>query len=142
MSAWSTHAYSVDAFSVGSAERGRSGNVYEAEADVDFAAQGGAPLPGWHADGEMFPAEFQTFAGPLSLRIRRERHGAMTARDGSGAMLTVAEVCAELRVTRSTFNDWRAKKCAPPCVRLPNRQLRFRRADLDHWIASRADAAA
>jgi predicted DNA-binding transcriptional regulator AlpA len=57
-------------------------------------------------------------------------------------MLTLAEVCAELRITRSTFNDWRAKKCAPSCVRLPNRQLRFRRSELDDWIASREAAAA
>jgi predicted DNA-binding transcriptional regulator AlpA len=55
--------------------------------------------------------------------------------------LTVDELCAELRITRSTFNDWRAKRCAPPCVRLPNRQLRFRRAELDHWLDARADVA-
>ncbi|MHB1475401.1 MAG: helix-turn-helix transcriptional regulator, partial [Dermatophilaceae bacterium] len=32
--------------------------------------------------------------------------------------LTVAEVCAELGVARSTFYDWRAARKAPPCFRL------------------------
>nr|WP_276209754.1 helix-turn-helix domain-containing protein [Amycolatopsis vastitatis] len=57
-------------------------------------------------------------------------------------LLTVDEVCATLRVTRSTFNDWRAKRCAPPCVQLPNRQLRFRRSAFDRWLASREEASA
>ncbi|MBE8519430.1 helix-turn-helix domain-containing protein [Amycolatopsis sp. H6(2020)] len=57
-------------------------------------------------------------------------------------LLTVDEVCATLRVTRSTFNDWRAKQCAPPCVRLPNRQLRFRRSALERWLASHEEASA
>lgn len=66
----------------------------------------------------------------------------MAARNGPNALLTLAEVCDELRVARSAFNDWRAKKCAPRCVRLPNRQLRFRRSELDDWIASREAAVA
>ncbi|MEV5721812.1 helix-turn-helix domain-containing protein [Amycolatopsis mediterranei] len=57
-------------------------------------------------------------------------------------LLTVDEVCAALRVTRSTFNDWRAKQCAPPCVRSPNRQLRFRRSALERWLASHEEASA
>ncbi|QKV74083.1 helix-turn-helix domain-containing protein [Amycolatopsis sp. Hca4] len=57
-------------------------------------------------------------------------------------LLTVDEVCAALRVTRSTFNDWRAKRCAPPCVQLPNRQLRFRRSALERWLAAREEASA
>ena len=50
MPAWSTHAHSADAFSVSSAERGRSKNVHAAEADVDVAAQNGAPLLGRHTN--------------------------------------------------------------------------------------------
>jgi excisionase family DNA binding protein len=57
-------------------------------------------------------------------------------------LLTVDEVCAALRVTRSTFNDWRAKQCAPPCVRLPNRQLRFRRSALERWLTSHEETSA
>jgi excisionase family DNA binding protein len=50
--------------------------------------------------------------------------------------LTVAEVCAELGVARSTFYDWRAAKKAPPCLKLPNGDLRIRRSDFDRWLES------
>jgi predicted DNA-binding transcriptional regulator AlpA len=50
--------------------------------------------------------------------------------------LTLAEVCDELGVARSTFNDWRAKGRAPKCVKLPNGSLRTRRAELDRWLTS------
>ena len=55
--------------------------------------------------------------------------------------LTVAEVCAELGVARSTFYDWRAAKKAPPCFRLPNGDLRIRRAEFDRWLQSLQESA-
>uniref|UniRef100_A0AAU3HX06 Helix-turn-helix domain-containing protein n=1 Tax=Streptomyces sp. NBC_01393 TaxID=2903851 RepID=A0AAU3HX06_9ACTN len=57
------------------------------------------------------------------------------------SMLTLAEVCKELSVSRSTFYDWRAKRRAPRCIKLPNGDLRIRRSDLDHWLDDREDAA-
>ncbi|MFD1272714.1 helix-turn-helix transcriptional regulator [Streptomyces kaempferi] len=54
--------------------------------------------------------------------------------------LTLAEVCEELKVSRSTFYDWRAKRRAPRCIKLPNGDLRIRRSDLDHWLDDREDA--
>ncbi|MEV4228296.1 helix-turn-helix domain-containing protein [Streptomyces bobili] len=59
----------------------------------------------------------------------------------SRSMLTLAEVCEELGVSRSTFYDWRAKRRAPRCIKLPNGDLRIRRSDLDHWLDDREDAA-
>ena len=56
-------------------------------------------------------------------------------------MITVAQVCAELHISRSTFYDWRAKRKAPDCIVLPNGSLRVRRADLTRWLGSRTDAA-
>nr|WP_202455198.1 helix-turn-helix domain-containing protein [Streptomyces sp. SID8367] len=56
-------------------------------------------------------------------------------------MLTLAEVCAELCISRSTFYDWRAKRRAPRCIKLPNGDLRIRRSDLDLWLDDREDAA-
>lgn len=55
--------------------------------------------------------------------------------------LTVDQVCVELDISRSTFDDWRAKGRAPRCIKLPNRQLRIRRADLDVWLESCLEAA-
>lgn len=59
----------------------------------------------------------------------------------SRSTLTLAEVCEELNVSRSTFYEWRAKRRAPRCIKLPNGDLRIRRSDLDHWLDDREDAA-
>jgi len=55
--------------------------------------------------------------------------------------LTVADVCAELGIARSTFYDWRAAKKAPCCIKLPNGGIRIRRVDLERWLKSHEDAA-
>ncbi|MEO3853648.1 helix-turn-helix domain-containing protein [Acrocarpospora sp. B8E8] len=68
--------------------------------------------------------------------------GTWKAMHASNAKLTLAEVCAELRISRSTFYEWRAKRCAPPCIKLPNGNLLVRRSDLDRWLESREDMAA
>ncbi|MFC5754156.1 helix-turn-helix transcriptional regulator [Actinomadura rugatobispora] len=54
--------------------------------------------------------------------------------------LTVREVCAELKIARSTFYDWRAKGLGPKCTRMPNGDLRIRRSDLDAWFTDLEDA--
>lgn len=51
--------------------------------------------------------------------------------------LTIAETCEELGVARSTFYEWRAKGRAPRCIKLPNGDLRIRRAELDRWLEER-----
>lgn len=56
--------------------------------------------------------------------------------------LTVADVCAELGIARSTFDEWRVTGRAPACIRLPNGKLRIRRADLDDWLDSHLEEAA
>ncbi len=58
----------------------------------------------------------------------------------AGKPLTVAELCAELGISRSTFYDWRQKGRAPRCLKLPNGDLRIRRADFDRWLNSLEDA--
>ncbi|GII05456.1 helix-turn-helix transcriptional regulator [Planobispora takensis] len=49
--------------------------------------------------------------------------------------LTVTDICTELRITRSTFYDWRQKGRAPKCFRLPNGELRIYRSEFDRWLA-------
>jgi len=48
----------------------------------------------------------------------------------------LTEVCAELKITRSTFYDWRAKGRAPRCSKLPNGEVHVVRRDLDAWYES------
>ena len=66
---------------------------------------------------------------------------AIQAPRGPNEKLTIAEVCRELKISRSTFYDWRAKRRAPRCISLPNGSLRVRRADLDRWLSAHEDAA-
>jgi excisionase family DNA binding protein len=56
-------------------------------------------------------------------------------------ILTVAQVCKDLGISRRTFYEWRAKKKAPKCINLPNGSLRIRRAEYQRWLESREDAA-
>ena len=62
-------------------------------------------------------------------------------RPKSRQLLTLPEVREELCVSRSTFYDWRQKGTAPKCIKLPNGELRVRRADLDRWLDSREEVA-
>jgi excisionase family DNA binding protein len=64
-----------------------------------------------------------------------------TGRTAAAKHLTIAELCDELDISRSTFYEWRAKRTAPRCFKLPNGELRIRRSDLDDWIDSRQEAA-
>lgn len=66
----------------------------------------------------------------------------MTSPASKRAHLTIAEVCAELGVARSTFYDWRAAKKAPRCIKLPNGDIRIRRTDLETWLCNLEDNAA
>lgn len=66
---------------------------------------------------------------------------ATTRRAGGEDSLTVPEVIAELKITRSTFYGWKASGKAPRCYRLPNGALRVRRIDFEQWFASLEEAA-
>ncbi len=55
--------------------------------------------------------------------------------------LSVKQFCAELGISRSTFYEWRAKQSAPRCIKLPNGEIRIRRAEYERWLDSREEAA-
>lgn len=55
--------------------------------------------------------------------------------------LTIAEVCADLGISRRTFYEWRAKGKAPKCITLPNGSLRIRRSEYQRWLAAHEEAA-
>lgn len=59
----------------------------------------------------------------------------------SSKHLTISDVCEELEIARSTFYDWRAKKTAPRCIKLPNGDIRIRRIDFERWLTTLEDAA-
>ncbi|WP_206330565.1 AlpA family transcriptional regulator [Modestobacter sp. KNN46-3] len=53
-----------------------------------------------------------------------------------GEWMNVEEVCELVGVSRSTLDDWRKRDVNPfPAPRkLPNRSLRYRRADVAAWL--------
>ena len=65
-------------------------------------------------------------------RERRDRSARSTK--APTAYLTVAEFCTEMDIARSTFYDWRAKRSAPKCIKLPNGELRIRRTEFERWL--------
>ncbi len=65
----------------------------------------------------------------------------MADNPGTARHLSVKDVCDELGVARSTFYDWRAAKKAPRCIKLPNGDLRIRRADFERWLESLEQSA-
>lgn len=65
----------------------------------------------------------------------------MPSASKSRVMLTVPELCEELGISSSTFYDWRLKRRAPRCIKLPNGAIRVRRVDLEIWLSEHEDAA-
>jgi predicted DNA-binding transcriptional regulator AlpA len=58
-----------------------------------------------------------------------------------GEKLTVAEICADLQISRRTFYEWRMKGTGPECFALPNGELRVTVADYERWLDARKNAA-
>jgi predicted DNA-binding transcriptional regulator AlpA len=77
-------------------------------------------------------------ADPKPVPPIQPRRGALMALRN---FLTVADLCAELGIARSTFNDWRAKGTGPRCIKIPNGELRIRRTELDRWLNAHEEAA-
>ncbi|MEU5399732.1 helix-turn-helix domain-containing protein [Streptomyces sp. NPDC005963] len=56
-------------------------------------------------------------------------------------MLKLPEVLSELDMSRAAFYRMRARGKAPKLIKLPNGQLRIRRADFDTWLSDCERAA-
>ena len=66
---------------------------------------------------------------------------------GQRDKLTVREILEDLAdedgkpLARSTWEEWRTKGTGPKCIKLPNGQLRIRRAEYERWLNTREEAA-
>lgn len=52
------------------------------------------------------------------------------------ALLTPAEVAARLRVDILTLANWRARRQGPQFLKVGRRAVRYRRADVDAFLAA------
>lgn len=78
-------------------------------------------------------------------RTGESRPGTLDALRGRAARrdewLTVEEVCDELKVSRRTFDRWRAQRTGPRSVRLGGAgPVRVRRSWLEEWLEETGQA--
>jgi excisionase family DNA binding protein len=99
--------------------------VGPAGAGLDGA--GGAERPSTRAHGRAAPGN-----------ANRSRPAPVTPAEGPGTaddpLLTIDEVIAELRVSRTAFYRWRRQGAGPAVVRLPGGGVRVRRSALTAWL--------
>jgi predicted DNA-binding transcriptional regulator AlpA len=85
----------------------------------------------------------QSSSAPMPAAARRARPGARAGREahnidrGAASIdefLTIQDILEELRVSRSTWDQWLALDRTPTIIELPNRSLRVRRADYEQWL--------
>ena len=60
------------------------------------------------------------------------RDGQDEQREG---LLTPEEAARYLHVSRRTLDRWQQERIGPRSIKLPSGARRYRRADLDRWIA-------
>jgi excisionase family DNA binding protein len=82
----------------------------------------------------MTEKEHHQVSASMGARGNQQSH-----RPPAREQLTVGELCAELKVARRTFYEWRAKGRAPKSLKLPNGELRIRRADFERWLTAREE---
>lgn len=49
--------------------------------------------------------------------------------------MTVADMCRELRVPRSTMYRWLSTGKGPNVLRMPNKKYRIKRSDFLEWVS-------
>lgn len=59
---------------------------------------------------------------------------------GRGALMRLPEVCQEVGLKRAAIYRHMGRGAFPRPVRTVGRSVRWRRADVEHWIASREAA--
>ncbi len=58
-------------------------------------------------------------------------------------LMTVAQVLEYLQISKSKFYQMKAHGNGPPVVRIPNgRAVRYRKQDLEDWVARQVEEAA
>ena len=102
-----------------------------------------SPGPGRGAVSSQSSRDKQRKRSLPGSTVRREGRAISSgAQRPATDLMTVREVLAELNgVSRDTFYRWRQLGVAPPAIRLPNGELRIKRAEFLRWLDSLPSAA-
>jgi predicted DNA-binding transcriptional regulator AlpA len=58
--------------------------------------------------------------------------------ESQNQLLSERQLAAELGLAPATLRKWRARNAGPPFIRLSRRAIRYRRADVERWLAANA----
>lgn len=56
-------------------------------------------------------------------------------------LLSVAQICSELQISRRTFYRWRELRISPEAIKLPNGEIRIPRSTFAAWLAELQERA-
>lgn len=57
-------------------------------------------------------------------------------------LLSVADICTELKISRRTFYRWRELRIGPEAIKLPNGEIRVPRSMFAAWLANLQECSA
>jgi excisionase family DNA binding protein len=66
----------------------------------------------------------------------------VNAHAGRSKLMTLQEVYEELGISKSTWNDWKNKGRTPRFFKLPNNQVRIKRAEFEKWLGQLEEVSA
>ena len=73
---------------------------------------------------------------PAAGQHRPQEHPASASLATNSVLIDEKQLCAELGISSVTATKWRAKAAGPPFIKV-GRLVRYRRADVEAWLASR-----
>jgi predicted DNA-binding transcriptional regulator AlpA len=92
----------------------------------------------WITDARPVASPPTTARGNATVEptIRHRPQRSSTRNAAGDELLTIADVCAELGISRATFYRWRTCRKGPASLRLPNGTVRIRRSALTAFITA------
>lgn len=73
---------------------------------------------------------------PAAGQHRPQEHPGSASLATNSPLIDEKQLCAELGISSVTATKWRAKAAGPPFIKV-GRLVRYRRADVEVWLASR-----
>jgi predicted DNA-binding transcriptional regulator AlpA len=73
---------------------------------------------------------------PAAGQRRPQKHPGSATLAANSPLIDERQLCAELGISSVTATKWRAKAAGPPFIKV-GRLVRYRRADVEAWLASR-----